>query len=169
MTVGILLLASLQDILSGGGKSSVEVLFASGVSDETFGAGCALGTALDEAGWGLYSTSVLPQVLSSTARYIGAPSKSVTVSDSPFEAEGVSSTSNSLTLLARLAFSGRLYEAYQNGGHGVVAWEKVVGAACEERIKKWTSDFSSDATTEIQVSFDFFHCYRLILMNRIDL
>ena len=142
MSVGVLLLASLQDILSGGGRQSIEVLFASTASAETFGAACALSASLDEAGWGLFQTAVLPHALSSTARHIAAPA-TVIVSTSPFDVASSSPVTNSLTLLARLAHSGRIYEAYQLGGHGIAAWERVIGEASEARIKEWTAEFKA--------------------------
>lgn len=128
------------------------MLFAASGTDEVFGAACAVGAALDEAGWGLYPTSILPLVLSSTARHVATVPAPVVVSTSPFDVVAVSSTANALTLLARLAFSGRLYEAYEIGGHSIVSWEATIGAACADRIRRWMAAFQEDNVVESQVS-----------------
>jgi hypothetical protein len=152
MTVAVLLLAGLQDVLSGGGKTSVEVLFAPTVSPETFGAACALATSLDEAAWALYSTSITPQMLASTSRYVAAP-PTTTSSVSAFDDLVASPSTNSLILLSRLAGSGRLYEANQLGTPLVKSWERTIGTVCETKIKEWIECFNTGDTTEELVSY----------------
>lgn len=151
MTVAVLLLAGLQDVLSGGGKTSIEVLFAPSVSPETFGAACALSTSLDEAAWALYSTSITPQLLASTSRHIAAP-PTTTETESAFDDPVASPSTNSLILLSRLAGSGRLYEAGQSGSPLFKSWERTVGAACESKIQEWITSFTKSSTTEERVS-----------------
>lgn len=152
MTVGVLLLAGLQDILSGGGKTSVEVLFAPTASAETFGAACALATALDEATWALYSTSIIPQVLTSTAHYISSPAAPVAEAASVFDETVTTPSTNSLILLSRLSDSGRLGEAIRLGSPAVKGWERTVGAVCERTLAEWVASFAAETSTQDQVS-----------------
>ena len=126
MAVGVLLLAGLQDVLSGGAKESIDALFQQPGTADAFNAGCALATSLDEAGWNLFGTAVLPLVLRSTSTYLAA-----TGSQEELEFGQVSMARNALTLVARLAWSGRLGEAYQVGGATIKTWERIVGATCE--------------------------------------
>lgn len=155
MTVAVLLLAGLQDVLTGGGKTSIDVLFSSSPSAATFGAGCSLATALDEASWPLYSTAVTPQLLAATSRYISSPVEP-TISTSAFDEPITSTSTNSFMLLARLAESSRLYEVCQTSGPSLKAWESVVGTACEKKIQDWIVSFKSESAIldEVSVAYE---------------
>lgn len=167
MTVGVLLLAGLQDILSpsSGAKVSVQVLFSPETASRpvVFRAACALTTALDEAGWNLFGTAIIPFLLSATERYLVdgevevVQSKEVSVFDAA-ERE-VSNSSNALILVARLAWSGRLREVYQIGGTPVKTWENVVGQKCEGILNAWTRKYGEGLTTEEEVSSWAFFCF----------
>lgn len=148
MTVGTLLLANLQDVLSGGAKEAIEALFSTPGTPDAFAAGCALATSLDTGGWNLFSTAVLPLVLSSTARYIGQVEEGST----PLAFGEVSPAANSLSLLARLAWSGRLFQAAQAGGPAIKIWERTIGPVCEQKIKAWATSYSQGSTAEAEVN-----------------
>lgn len=133
---------------------SIDVLFSASAGAETFGAGCALATSLDEAAWTLFSIAVTPQVLSSTSRYIAAPPTAATITapESAFDEIVALPATNSFILLSQLASSGRLYETIQAGTAPVKAWEKTIGAACEQKIREWVTSFDASTSTEGQVS-----------------
>ncbi|KAI5475348.1 Armadillo-type fold domain containing protein [Pseudohyphozyma bogoriensis] len=142
MSTGVLLLTTLQDVLSGPARKSIEALFAESATPDIYGAACALATSLEEASWNLYSTAILPLVLSSTSRYLESePSAELAFGD-------VSPSSNALALLARLAFSGRLGSAYQSAGPTIKIWEKTIGVVCEKKIRDWTASYAKDEVDE---------------------
>lgn len=150
MLIPTLLLTTLQDVLSGGIRQSIAVLFSQPTTPTLFGAACALTTSLDEINWNFFPAAILPHVLTTTAIYIGQ-SKSTTTPIVEIGFGEVSMQMNALTLLARLAWSGRLREAYANASSAVKVWESVVGPVCEEKIGKWIEKYKIDSTTEEEV------------------
>lgn len=152
MLIPTLLLATLQDVLSAGIRQSIAVLFSQPTTPTLFGAACALTTSSDEISWNFFPAAILPHVLTTTAIYIGQ-SKSMTTPVVDIGFGEVSMEMNALTLLARLAWSGRLREAYSNASSAVKGWEAVVGPVCEEKIGKWIENYKIGSTTEEEVSF----------------
>lgn len=152
MTVASLLLSTLQDILSGGARESIEVLFNKELTEgaaDRFGAGCSLATSLDEVHWPLFPTAVLPLILSSTSNYIGVP-----VSSSTELGFGeVAPSTNALSLLARLAWSGTLRDAVYAASPAVKSWEKGVGSVCVEKLEKWIEAYKSEKTNVEEVRY----------------
>lgn len=146
-TFGILLLATFQDVLSGGAKESVQVLFADPGTSQSFSAGCALATSLDQVGWNHFSTVLTPLVLSATARYVDDGSKTTQLGFGE-----VAEEDNALTLLARLAWSGRLKSTVESGSVAVKSWERIVGNKCQSTIKEWISEFAESEPTEEEAS-----------------
>jgi hypothetical protein len=145
MTVGILLLAQFQDVISGGARQSIEVLFSPAGNSSTFSSACALTTSLDGAGWNLFLTAIFPGFLSSTARYISQ------TDDAVLGFGEVSTAASALTLVARLAWSGRVREAFSAGVTGIKAWEQSVGKVCEKRLRDWTADYKLSKMDEESV------------------
>ena len=144
-TVGILSLANLQDILSGGTKEAIDALIATPGSPSAFAAGCALATSLDAAGWNLFPTAILPLVLTATARYVAQDDAATP------EFGEIAPAANSLALLARLAWSGRLHPSAQSSGAAMKIWERTVGPICEAKIKSWATAYAQGDVPEAQV------------------
>lgn len=163
MTVGLLLLATFQDVLSGGAKDSIEVLFANpGSTPDTFSAGCTLVTSLDEVQWNHFSTSLTPLVLRETARYVASEVKE---KKKEMKFGEVSPVTNSLSLLARLAWSGRLRTIVDGGTTAVKTWERTIGARCEASIKSWTDTYKSGTPSEDEVSSNERHGAKVQLID----
>jgi U3 small nucleolar RNA-associated protein 20 len=152
--MAILLLTSFQDVLAGGPKDAVEALFRPASSENeaaTFGAACTLATALDIVAWNHYSQVLAPLILASTSRYIGEASETKQGSQSAFQ--GASPDVNALSLLARLAYSGRLRLIVDTASPPVKAWERVVGDKCKSIIEDWTTRYKEgDVPSEDEVS-----------------
>ncbi|KAK4703278.1 U3 small nucleolar RNA-associated protein 20, partial [Phenoliferia sp. Uapishka_3] len=145
-TAGILSLANLQDVLSGGVKETIDALISVPASPSTFAAGCALATSLDSLGWNLFPTAILPLVLSTTARYVGV--ENAVSQDQAFGV--IAPIPNSLSLLARLAWSGRLHPSAQSGATAMKIWERTVGPVCERELKNWALAYPKEEVTESQ-------------------
>ncbi|SCZ90492.1 BZ3500_MvSof-1268-A1-R1_Chr1-3g02022 [Microbotryum saponariae] len=146
-TISLLLQASFKDVLSGAVRDSIDVLW---TTSSTFANACTLALALDDVAWPHYSTSIANHVLTTTAKYLEGEE------EGDVELGQLSNQTNAMTLLARLAWSGRLASLRESSGGLSKSWERVVTDRCEVLIRAWIQTYSEstkivddDATHEV--------------------
>ncbi|SCV68516.1 BQ2448_637 [Microbotryum intermedium] len=147
-TISLLLRASFQDVLSSAVRDSIDVLF---TTPSTFANACTLALALDDLAWPHYSTSIANHVLTTTAKHLEDEM------EEEVEFGQLSKRTNAMTVLARLAWSGRLASLRESGGGLPKAWEKVVADRCEALIRRWIQTYSESTKTVERPNDDATH------------
>lgn len=100
-----------------------------------FGAACTLATSLDIVAWNHYSQVLAPLILTSTSRFVAEASPGLDGEDSAYQS--ARPFVNALSLLARLAFSGRLRAIVDMASPAVKSWERVIGEKCKSILEEW--------------------------------